>query len=125
MTYRLTKQVIKMENFIDRVWEYSKNNPEGFTLNIETLKAVKFGIVVAYKDTQNSFGKEALKQVINHSLKHNKIVGGWLNEDNKMYYFDSIRVFKNSELQLAIEFAKQNEQLAIFDLTNLIEIKIK
>ncbi|WP_424493873.1 hypothetical protein [Salinimicrobium sp. GXAS 041] len=114
-----------MENLIDRVWEYSKNNPDGFTLNIETMKAVKFGIVVAYYETQNSFGKEALELVINHSLKNSKTIGGWLNNENDFYYFDSVKIFKNSELEKAIEFAKQNKQLAIFDLTNLREIKIK
>lgn len=114
-----------MKNLIDRVWEYSQNNPEGFTLNIETFKAVKFGIVVAYYETQNSFGKEALETVIIHALNHNKTLGGWLNDDNRFFYFDSVKIFKNSELNEAIKFAKQNEQLAIFDLTNLKEIKIK
>ena len=114
-----------MTDLIDRVWEYSQNNPDGFTLNIETFKTVKFGIVVAYAATQNSFGKEALVNVINHALDHEKIIGGWLNDENDYYYFDSVKIFKNSELQEAIKFAKQNEQLAIFDLTNLREIKIK
>lgn len=110
---------------IDRVWEYSLNNPDGFTLNIETMKPVKYGISVAYLETQNSFGKESLKKVINHALKLNKTIGGWFNSDNGFYYFDSVRIFKNSEIDKAIEFAKQNEQLAIFDLTNLKEIIIK
>jgi len=114
-----------MKHLIDRVWEYSKNNPDGFTLNIETMKAVKFGIVVAYYETQDSFGKEALKAVIDHAMDHHKIIGGWFNDQNGSYYFDSVRTFKNSELNEAIEFAKQNKQLAIFDLTNLREIKIK
>ncbi|MBW2961256.1 hypothetical protein [Mesonia aestuariivivens] len=114
-----------MEKLIDRVWEYSLNNPEGFTLNLETMRAVKFGIIVAYYETQDSFGKEALENVINHAMKHNKMIGGWLNNENDFYYFDSVNVFKNSELKKAIEFAKQNKQLAIFDLTNLKEIKIR
>jgi fructokinase len=36
-----------------------------------------------------------------------------------------VKVFRNSELKEAIEFAIENEQIAIFDLTNLKEIKIK
>lgn len=114
-----------MKNLIDRVWEYSKNNPYGFTLNIETFKEVKFGICVAYLATQDSHNKAGLEKAINHALKHNKIVGGWLNDENNYYYFDSIKVFRNSEIKQAVEFAKQNKQLAIFDLTNLKEIKIK
>lgn len=112
-----------MEKLIDRVWEYSKNNPYGFTLNIETFKEVKFGICVAYLEIQDSFGKHGLENVVKHALKHNKIVGGWLNDENNYYYFDSIRIFHR--LVDAIRFAKQNKQLAVFDLTNLREIKIE
>ncbi len=114
-----------MKNAIDRVWEYSLNNPEGFTLNIDTFKEVKFGIVVAYEATQNHFGKESLTRVIEHAKSHNNIIGGWLNTENNQYYFDSVKVFKNSELKQAVEFAKKHKQLAIFDLTNLREIRIE
>ena len=120
---RLTSQVEKMETLTERVWEYSKNNPDGFTLNIETMRPVKFGICVAYLETQNCFGKDGLEKAISHALKHEKIVGGWLNYENEFYYFDSIKLFKN--LNEAIEFAKQNKQLAVFDLTNLREIRIE
>ena len=114
-----------MKSLIDRVWEYSQNNPYGFTLNIETFKPVKFGICVAYFETQNCFGKQGLEKALNHSLNHNKIIGRWSNAENEFFYFDSIKIFKNSELQKAIGFAKQNKQLMIFDLTNLREIKIE
>lgn len=113
-----------MKQLIERVWEYSQNNPEGFTLNLETFKSVKFGISVAYLETQDSHDKESLENVINHSLRHQKTLGGWLNEENEKFYFDSVKIFKNSELDKAIEFAKQQKQIAIFDLTNLREIKI-
>lgn len=113
-----------MKHLIDRVREYSKNNPDGFTINIETFKPIRFGIAVAYLETQDSFGLEGLKKVIEHAIDHNKIVGGWLNEENGFYYFDSVKIFRNTELKKAIEFAEQNEQLAIFDLTNLKAIRI-
>lgn len=113
-----------MKHLIDRVWEYSLNNPYGFTLNVETFKAVKFGIIVAYLETQNNFGKESLERVLKHSLSHHKIIGGWLNNKSGFYYFDSVKIFRSSELKEAIKFAKQNKQLAIFDLTNLREINI-
>jgi len=113
-----------MQNLTDSVWEYAQNNPYGFTLNIETMKPVRFGVVVAYNATQNSFGKESLPNVISHALEHDKTVGGWLNDEDENYYFDSVKVFKNAEMQQAIEMGKENEQIAIFDLTNLREIKL-
>ena len=114
-----------MIQLIDGVWEYSLINPNGFTLNVETMKPVKYGISVAYKETQDSFGKESLNRVINHALEHSKTVGGWFDTDSNRYYFDSVKIFKNSEIDKAIEFAKNHNQLAIYDLTNIKEIRIK
>ena len=114
-----------MKHLIERVWEYSKNNPYGFTINIETMQPVKFGIAVAYLETQDCFNLKGLETVIEHALNHNNVVGGWLNDENGFFYFDSVRIFKNKELDKAIEFAKSNKQLAIFDLTNLKEIRIR
>lgn len=113
-----------MKQLIESVWEYAKNNPDGFTLNIELMKPVKFGIVVAFKETQDSFGKESLQKVIQHALQNDRKIGGWLNDENGNFYFDSVKVFKNNELKEAIEFGITNEQIAIFDLTNLKEIKL-
>ena len=111
-----------MKHLIDRVWEYSRNNPEGFTLNIETFKPIKKGIAVAYQATQDSFGKQGLKDVLNHALDNNKIVGGWFNVENREYYFDSVRIFR--KLDEAIKFGIENKQIAIFNLTTLDEITI-
>lgn len=114
-----------MKQLIDGVWEYSLINPDGFTLDIETMKPVKYGISVAYNETQDSFGKESLNRVINHALEHSKTVGGWFDTESNQYYFDSVKVFKNSEVDKAVEFARDNQQLAIYDLTNIREIRIK
>jgi len=114
-----------MEKLTIRVWEYSLNNPYGFTLNIENFEVVKNGIVVAYKETQNSFGIESLKNVIQHALQNDKKVGGWLNFENNKFYFDSVKVFEVHEIEKAIKFARQNDQISIFNLTTLEEIRIK
>lgn len=111
-------------NTLDSVWEYAQKNPQGFTLNIETMKAVKFGIVAAYRETQNSFGRDSLEKVIEHALKHDKVVGGWLDETDNRYYFDSCKVFNNRQIDEALQFGRENEQIAIFDLTNLNEIRL-
>ena len=105
-----------MKQLIDGVWDYSLINPNGFTL--------KYGISVAYRETQDSFGKESLNGVINHALEHGKAVGGWYDTESNRYYFDSVKIFRNSEIDKATEFAKNNDQLAIYDLTNLKEIRI-
>lgn len=98
----------------ERVWEYSLNNPEGFTLNIETMKPITSGICVAYAETQDSHSLESLEAVINHALTHGKHVGGWYNPENGLYYFDSVKVFPVGQIQEAIEFGRREQQLAIY-----------
>lgn len=105
-----------MKKLVERVWEYSLKNPEGFTLDLETLEAITSGLSVAYKETQNSHGRESLEKVIQHALAHDKIVGGWLFEGR--YYFDSVRVFPPEQVRQALEFAKEHEQIGYFDLDN-------
>ena len=65
-----------------------------------------------------------MNRVINHALEHSKTVGGWFETESERYYFDSVKVFKNSEIDKAIEFAKENNQLAIYDMTNVKRLEL-
>lgn len=100
----------------------AKKNPMGFTVELQTLNEVKQGISVAYLETQDSFDDDGLERVIDHALTHSNTVGGWLNEENGKYYYDSCRIF--TDLEEAKEFGRQNEQIAIFDIDNLEVIKL-
>ena len=108
----------------EKIASYAKRNKDGFTLNIRTLQPVKSGFVVSYKATQNSFAKLELQSVISHALKHDGVVGGWFNDKDGKYYFDSNKVFDINELEQAVEFGIKNEQLAIFDIDNMREIRL-
>ena len=106
------------------ILKVAEANKEGFTVEVETLKHVTAGIVVAYLETQNSFDSEGLKRCLEHATKHEGYIGGWLNEENGKYYFDSVRIFPNDQLKEATEFGRANEQISIFDLTNIKEIRL-
>ena len=97
-------------------------NPDGFTLNINNGELITSGYAVAYKETQNSFGMDGLRNAIKHANEHDAIIGGWLNTDNNQYYYDSIKIIENESD--AIEFGKEQEQIAIFNLDTLTEIKL-
>ena len=105
-----------------KVLEYAKSNKDGFTLNINTLEPIQTGYVASYKATQNSFSETDLQSVVNHALNHDGIVGGWYNSKDKKYYFDSNKVFNN--ISEAIKFGFENEQIAIFDIDTLHEIRL-
>lgn len=100
------------------------NNKEGFTVSAATLQPVKSGYAVAVADTQNSFGLAGLANVVKYVSEHPEInaFGGWYNSENNMYYFDATIIV--DDLETAKDIGRLNNQLAIFDLANLEEIRL-
>lgn len=100
------------------------NNKEGFTVNAVNLQPVTNGYAVAVADTQNSFGFEGLIDVVKYVSDHPEInaFGGWYNSENNMYYFDATVIV--NDLATAKELGRINQQIAIFDLANLEEIRL-
>lgn len=100
------------------------NNKEGFTVNAANLQPVTTGYAVAVSDTQNSFGFEGLANVVKYVQDHPEInaFGGWYNSENNMYYFDATVIV--DDLEAAKELGRINKQIAIFDLSNLTEIRL-
>lgn len=100
------------------------NNKEGFTVDAATLKPVTKGYAVAVAATQNSFGFAGLANVIQYVSEHPEInaFGGWYNRENNMYYFDATIII--DDLNTAMEVGRLNDQLAIYDLANLQEIRL-
>ena len=100
------------------------NNKEGFTVNAANLQPVTTGYAVAVADTQNSFGFMGLVNVVKYVTEHPEInaFGGWYNSDNNMYYYDATVIV--DDLATAKELGRINNQIAIFDIANLEEIKL-
>ena len=99
-------------------------NKEGFTVNAANLQPVTTGYAVAVADTQNSFGLEGLANVVKYVSEHPNInaFGGWYNSDNNKFYFDATVLV--DDLATAKELGRINNQIAIFDLANLEEIRL-
>ena len=106
-------------------------NPDGFTVNASTLQPVTSGYAVALKRTQNSFGAEGLAKVANviEELQasgnlNGRILafGGWYDSESGLFYYDATVIYQDREK--AIEAGRANEQIAIFDLSNLEEIRL-
>lgn len=102
----------KLEKFL----RIAEENKEGFTCNING-ETVTSGYCVAVVETQDSFGIEGLKKVLQYAEEHGTAVGGWLNQENGQYYFDAVQVIADREE--AITVGVENEQIAIFHLDTL------
>jgi len=108
----------------DKVWDYSQTHPDGFTLDIRTMTEPTEGIAVSYAETQNSHSRNQLDKVVSHALSHDGYVGGWLNTENGLYYFDSTKLFPETSLKDAIQFGKENEQYSVFILSTYTDIPL-
>lgn len=99
-------------------------NPDGYTVDARTLQPVTSGYAVAVAATQNSFGPEGLARVIEHVQNHPEVnaFGGWYDSESGQYYYDATIIVDS--LEKAIELGRANDQLAIFDLTNMQEIRL-
>ena len=104
-----------MEN-LEKFLSIAKENPEGFTVELNG-EAVVSGYCVAVAETQNCFGIEGLKKVLQYAEENGTAVGGWLNQENGQYYFDAVQVIADREEAVKIGIA--NEQIAIFHLDTL------
>jgi len=108
----------------EKVWSFSHNHPDGFTLDIYTMREPIEGIAVSYAETQNSHSRNQLNKVVDHAFKHDGYIGGWLNTGNGLYYFDSTKLFPETSLREAILFGKGNGQHSVFILSTDSNIPI-
>lgn len=108
-----------MEIF-QKIKEIAEANPNGFTISILDFKAQEKGFCVAMKETQNCFNDEGLKKAIKIAKQTTNIVGGWLDKENDLFYYDAIMIVE--DLETALKLAKENKQIAIFDLETEIRM---
>ena len=108
----------------DAVWDFSQSHPDGFTINIQTMTVPTEGIAVSYAATQNSHSRDQLDFVVTHALQHDGYVGGWLNNDNGLYYFDSTKLYPEDQLEEALQFGKENGQTSVYILSTNTEVYI-
>lgn len=99
-------------------------NPDGYTVDARTLEPVTNGFAVAVAATQNSFGTAGLNRVVEYvnNTPGVNAFGGWMDQETGLYYYDATIIV--NDLNQALELAKVNKQIAIFDLANLEEIRI-
>ena len=104
------------------IWAMGQMYPDGFTIDINTMRQPTEGLVVSYIATQNSFDRKSIPAVVKHAREHQGFVGGWYNPENKKYYFDSNRIFPEDSLAAAVQFARDNGQHTVYIASKGINI---
>ena len=108
----------------DEVWRFGLSHPDGFTLDIRTMQEPTEGIAVSYAATQGSHTRASLAKVVAHALGHDGYVGGWLDSESGLYYFDSSRLFPEEQRGEALRFAQENGQQTVYVISTGEEIRV-
>ena len=115
--------------------DFIKQNPDGFTVSPYSLQAPTTGYVVApIKDAEIriKFSNIDDKHLTRFTQNLDEVqdisdfdvyAGGWLNTDDNYYYLDAVYVLDDKNTALYI--ADASEQIAIFDLGAGTEIDTK
>lgn len=99
----------------------AKRCPDGYTVD-KKRHAITDGYSIAVKETQDSHGIWGLVRTTFNSLRKGLNFGGWLDTATSRYYYDSV-VIEHDE-QTAIAKGLENEQIAIYNLTDGKEIRL-
>ena len=112
----------KKKILVAAILAIAAQNPDGFTFNVKTMQTQKHGICVARSETQNSFNVNGLQKVVDYVLENDvECVGGWYDSVSGFTYFDATDIF--TDRKEAVQAMQDRQQLAIFDIDNMEEIR--
>ena len=120
--FGFSQEKLTDKEMVNVIYAMGQMFPDGFTLDLNTMRQPTEGLIVSYKATQNSFDRKSLPAVIKHAREHQNLVGGWYNPENGRYYFDSNRLFPEDSLAAAVEFARANDQHTVYVASKDINI---
>lgn len=113
------EKTMKKQSIFAALLAVATTNPDGFTVS-KQLQPITTGFAVALEATQNSFGRSGLRRVINYaSANRVDAFGGWYDSQSGLYYWDAVIIC--STIEEAEKLARDNKQLAFYDLANNIE----
>ena len=121
-SFGFAQEKLTDKELVNVIYAMGQMYPDGFTLDLNTMRQPTEGLIVSYKATQNSFDRKSLPAVIKHARAHNNLVGGWYNPEEDKYYFDSNRSFPEDSLAAAVQFARDNEQHTVYVASKDINI---
>ena len=122
VSFGFSQEKLTDKEMVNVIYAMGQMFPDGFTLDLNTMRQPTEGLIVSYKATQNSFDRKSLPAVIKHARTHNNLVGGWYNPKDGKYYFDSNRSFPEDSLAAAVAFARENEQHTVYVTSKGINI---
>ena len=98
-------------NAFNKIKQIAEINPYGFTISLLDFSTPKSGYIVAMQLTQNHFGDDGLKKVIEVA-----------DEKQKQFYYDCVMIVQ--DLETALQLGKANKQIAIYHIDTQSEIRL-
>ena len=114
---------------MNKLYTHLQNN-SGFTINKALEHFQDLGFVVSLKSNTIVIDSEllseslfnAIVQSLQVTVKENEFIGAWLDSHTLKIHFDINEIYH--DLNEAIDRAKENEQIAIYNLGTQREIRL-
>lgn len=118
------KKALQTKRVLAEIAIIAATHPEGFTYNIQEGMLQSTGYTVAVAETQDSHGADVFLYAVEYAIKNDiQCVGGWFDSRSGLFYFDATVIVNNKKEAVAL--AKENKQIAIFNLNSNREIRLK
>ena len=98
----------------ERIREIAEQNKIGFTVYLPGLEFAKSGWAIANELTQSYHGDEGLDKALEFAMQYNRLLGGWFEESEGLFYYDAVILEPKKEK--ALELMKMHNQKSIFNL---------
>lgn len=112
-----------LENNVQTLFSTILSSPDGFTASLDGSEVPTSGYVVALAETQGSFGVTGFLHAANVAKEKQCYLGGWLDAESGLYYFDAVRIFP--DLGEALDAGRAQDQIAIWNIEESKEIRLK
>ena len=104
---------MSIDTLTNRVWNLVNTDPEGGTLTFPHLLPPTGGYIVAVKATQDAFGYEGCRRVVEYAHQNSLLVGWWNNENGIIQFDACLQIHNRREAEAR---GRKEAQRAIFDL---------
>jgi len=108
----------------ERIKEIVEQNKLGFTLYLPSLEFANSGWVIANDLTQSFHGDEGLDKALKFAMRYNRLLGGWLEESNGLFYYDAVILEPDKKKALELMKMHNREAFLIWKLVNILKIRI-
>ena len=104
--------------------EVAAKNPDGFTISWDMTEQPVTGYAVALPN-KGHHGTVGFLTALALAIEKTAYFGGWMDKNSGIWYWDTVEVYPLGQLEAAMKAGKRGGEIAIYDIGNAVDIRLK